>query len=93
MLFYPVSVGCVLIDIVSGFRCHRFQAVSVRFSDVYGPLDRNTGARNRHNAPYWVCRKARRILRGGTLDEDGEKFRIAGKSIHEVCWDIIDAPR
>lgn len=31
--------------------------VSVRFSDVYGRLDRDTGARNRHNALYWVCRK------------------------------------
>eukprot|EP00041_Stephanoeca_diplocostata_P038863 m.1563499 g.1563499 ORF g.1563499 m.1563499 type:complete len:752 (+) comp25282_c0_seq31:1253-3508(+) len=67
-------------------------AVSVRFSDVYGPLDRNTGARNRHNAPYWVCRKALRMIREGKPKDAADKFHIAGKSIHEVCWDIIDAP-
>ena len=33
-------------------------ACCVRFADVYGRLDRNTGARNRHNAPYWVCKAA-----------------------------------
>jgi UDP-glucose 4-epimerase len=33
----------------------QIDACCVRFADVYGRLDRNTGARNRHNAPYWVC--------------------------------------
>jgi UDP-glucose 4-epimerase len=28
------------------------EALSVRFSMVYGRLDRDTGARNRHNPPY-----------------------------------------
>ncbi len=31
--------------------------VCARFSDVYGDFDRDTGARNRHNAPYHICRR------------------------------------
>lgn len=56
--------------------------VSVRFSDVYGRLDRDTGARNRHNAPYWVCRQIC----------DGEPVRVLGQSLDELGWDYVDAP-
>lgn len=61
--------------------------VTVRFSDVYGRLDRKTGARNRHNAPYWLCTKA--------VEADMTKpivYRIQGNSLDEHCWDIVDAP-
>jgi nucleoside-diphosphate-sugar epimerase len=30
------------------------ELITVRFSDVYGPMDRDTGSRNRHNEPYWI---------------------------------------
>lgn len=56
-------------------------ACCVRFADVYGRLDRNTGARNRHNAPYWVCEAAaagRPVVVRGSLDDIG--------------WDYIAAP-
>jgi len=62
-------------------------AVSVRFSDVYGHLDRDTGARNRHNAPYWICRKALRL----EAQSSQERFRVAAGSLEEPCWDLIDA--
>merc|ERR1712196_473167 len=63
-------------------------AVSVRFSDVYGRMDRDTGARNRHNAPYWVCRKAVRARSGKT----GVTVKVAAASLSELGWDYIDAP-
>lgn len=56
-------------------------ACCVRFADVYGRLDRNTGARNRHNAPYWVCEaaaSARPVVVRGSLDDLG--------------WDYVSAP-
>jgi UDP-glucose 4-epimerase len=56
-------------------------ACSVRFADVYGRLDRDTGARNRHNAPYWVCTRAAAGLRVG----------VRG-SLDDVGWDYIAAP-
>lgn len=62
-------------------------ALSVRFSDVYGHLDRDTGARNRHNAPYWICRKALRL----EVQSSQERFRVAAGSLEEPCWDLIDA--
>ena len=33
-------------------KLYNMDVCSVRFADVYGRLDRDTGARNRHNAPY-----------------------------------------
>ena len=62
--------------------------VSVRFSDVYGRLDRDTGARNRHNAPYWICNKALSGERSGSP----ATITIAAGSLDEPCWDIVDAP-
>ena len=45
-------------------------------------MDRDTGARNRHNAPYWVATRAVR----------GEPLLIEAASLREVGWDYIDAP-
>ena len=59
---------------------HGLSAVSVRFSDVYGRLDRDTGARNRHNGPYWLCR---RLI-------SGSRVAVLGSSLDEPGWDIID---
>ena len=60
-------------------------SVAVRFSDVYGPMDRDTGARNRHNAPYWVVNRA---LKGETIviEADGSLVCLEG-----LGWDYIDA--
>ena len=74
--------------------------VSVRFSDVYGRLDRDTGARNRHNAPYWVCRKVLALENETSLlqNEDSYKatnqvkIKVAAPSLDSVCWDMIAAP-
>lgn len=55
--------------------------ISVRFSDVYGVMDRDTGARNRHNLPYYICNKIARskqkqtqIIVKGTMDDAGGDF-------------------
>jgi len=65
--------------------------VTVRFSDVYGRMDRETGARNRHNAPYWVCKKA--LAMAGTNGHGPKrKFRVAAGSLDELGWDYVDAP-
>ena len=56
-------------------------ATCVRFADVYGQLDRDTGARNRHNAPYWVCRQA----------VAGRPVRVQG-ALDDLGWDYIAAP-
>ena len=56
-------------------------ATCVRFADVYGQLDRDTGARNRHNAPYWVCRQA----------VAGQPVRVQG-ALDDLGWDYIAAP-
>ena len=56
------------------------EVVSVRFSDVYGPMDRDTGARNRHNAPYHVATR---------LSRD-EPLVISG-NLEDVGWDYVDA--
>lgn len=49
--------------------------VAVRFSDVWGVMDRDTGARNRHNAPYWVVGRAMRhepiVIEANSLDDVG----------------------
>ena len=37
---------------------YNMDALCIRFASVYGRMDRDTGARNRHNAPYWVCKQA-----------------------------------
>jgi UDP-glucose 4-epimerase len=56
-------------------------ACCVRFADVYGRLDRNTGARNRHNAPYWVCEAA----------AAGEPVVVRG-DLDDLGWDYVAAP-
>ncbi len=56
-------------------------AVAVRFSDVYGAMDRDTGARNRHNAPYHA---ATRLCRGDPL--------VVSGGLEDVGWDYVDAP-
>ena len=71
-------------------------AVSVRFSDVYGRLDRDTGARNRHNGPYWLCHKALLLERLGVDAVESPATTmppicILGGSLDEEGWDIIDA--
>lgn len=47
--------------------------LTVRFSDVWGPMDRDTGARNRHNEPHRVMRAvldgARPVCYRGELDD------------------------
>ena len=47
--------------------------LTVRFSDVWGPMDRDTGARNRHNEPHRVMRAvldgARPVYYRGELDD------------------------
>ena len=58
------------------------QSVAVRFSDVWGAMDRDTGARNRHNAPYWAVTRALRH----------EPVVIEAESLDDVGWDFIDAP-
>jgi len=70
-------------------KLYDMDAVSVRFSDVYGRMDRDTGARNRHNAPFWVCRQA--LLReSGSSQQRG--IRVAGTSFDDFGWDYVDAP-
>ena len=44
-------------------------------------MDRDTGARNRHNAPYHA---ATRLLRGEPL--------VVSGSLDDVGWDYVDAP-
>eukprot|EP00038_Savillea_parva_P013973 m.213564 g.213564 ORF g.213564 m.213564 type:complete len:695 (+) comp26708_c0_seq1:378-2462(+) len=83
--------------------------VTVRFSDVYGALDRDTGARNRHNGPYWMCRKALRLASSATPPPPASSsgalatvttaapchpspIVVAGDSLDDVGWDIVDAP-
>jgi|EP01043_Picozoa_sp_COSAG02_P014905 UDP-glucose 4-epimerase len=56
-------------------------ACCVRFADVYGRLDRNTGARNRHNAPYWVCEAV----------AAGEPVCVRGK-LDDLGWDYVSSP-
>ena len=73
--------------------------VSVRFSDVYGKLDRDTGARNIHNAPYKVCRKVLALENKICSNNKGDNcqpidqvfLKIKAPSLDSVCWDIIDA--
>lgn len=75
-------------------------AVSVRFSDVYGRMDRDTGARNRHNAPFWLCRKVLTMeakvcesQAASPLKPQRINVRTpAGVGLDGHCWDIIDAP-
>lgn len=55
--------------------------MAVRFSDVYGAMDRDTGARNRHNAPYHA---ATRLCRGDPL--------VVSGGLEDVGWDYVDAP-
>jgi len=64
----------------------------VRFSDVYGRLDRDTGARNRHNSPYWMCRKALAHAAHRTGQAAPPALLVAGGSLDDRCWDIVDAP-
>ena len=72
--------------------------VSVRFTDVYGRLDRDTGSRNIHNAPYKLCRKALALENKlskftDNCDPNDQVFiKIAAPSLDSVCWDMIDAP-
>ena len=62
-------------------------ACSVRFGSVYGELDRDTGARNRHNGPYWVCKAAvnnETVVVRGDLDDVGGDWICApdvGKAV------------
>ena len=56
----------------------KVDAVSVRFSDVWGHLDRDTGARNRHNAPFWCCRHV--------VDQSEGPLQIAAASLEDVGW-------
>ena len=70
---------------------YSMDAVSVRFSDVYGRMDRDTGARNRHNAPYWLCRKVLAIHTAANRS-DAPNVVVAGTSLQDVGWDIVDAP-
>ena len=73
---------------------YNMDLVSVRFSDVYGRLDRNTGARNIHNAPYRVCRKVLEIHNKSLLtskDKASICINVAAPSLHSVCWDMVDA--
>ena len=49
--------------------------VSVRFSDVYGRLDRDTGARNIHNAPYKVCRKVLELQNNSVSRKEGNSCK------------------
>ena len=73
--------------------------VSVRFSDVYGRLDRNTGARNIHNAPYRVCRKVLKLqnsllstkYRNSCNAKSRVCINVAAPSLDSVCWDMVDA--
>ena len=61
-------------------------ALSVRFSMVYGRLDRDTGARNRHNPPYWVAQQAAagaEVVVSGDLDEIGGDY-IAVEDVAEA---------
>eukprot|EP00965_Chrysotila_dentata_P215253 6188659-Pleurochrysis_carterae.AAC.2 len=51
------------------------------FDQLYGPLDRPTGARNRHNAPFWAL-AARRSAKA---------LNIAAGSLNDLCWDLVDA--
>ena len=52
---------------------HGLRATIVRFADVYGAGDRDTGARNRHNEPHRVMRAvldgARPVYYRGELDD------------------------
>ena len=58
---------------------------------------RDTGARNRHNALYWVCRKvlaldaeasAKGILRAAT--QTTTTIKVNAPTLDSVCWDMID---
>lgn len=57
------------------------------------------GARNRHNAPFWVCRKALQLEHaisetvGQSTPSRPAKFRVTGPpDLSGHCWDLIDAP-
>lgn len=56
------------------------RATIVRFADVYGAGDRDTGARNRHNAPYYVARRV----------AGGVSVRVRAASLDENGWDYVD---
>ena len=55
---------------------------AVRFSDVWGAMDRDTGARNRHNAPYHVIGRAVRR----------QPIVLEAASLDDVGWDLVDGP-
>ena len=53
---------------------HGLDCTCVRPSNVFGRMDRDTGARNRHNSPYWVCTRAaasQAVVVSGGLDAVG----------------------
>ena len=70
-------------------------ALSVRFSMVYGRLDRDTGARNRHNPPYWVAQQAAagaEVVVSGDLDDIGGDY-IAVEDVAETIAEKVEVVR
>ena len=64
---------------------YNMDLVSVRFSDVYGNLDRDTGARNIHNAPYKVCRKVLAMENKFCSDDKGDNCQFIDEGILKIC--------
>ena len=77
---YPLTKWAGEGAVVKWSELFGLPAVCVRFTDVYGRGDRDTGARNRHNAPFFVARRV----------AGGLPVRIAGKSIDGLGWDYVD---
>ena len=85
----PTSMGLYCLSKYSGEHAvarwaelFGLDACCVRFADVYGRLDRDTGARNRHNAPYWVCTRA----------TAGQAVGVRGELNDVSCWCIFTPP-
>lgn len=74
---------------------YAMDALCIRFASVYGRMDRDTGARNRHNAPYWVCTQAaasKPVVVVGTLESPGGDY-LSAVDLSDCVVAVLRSPK